>query len=279
MAQRDFRWYISREECKRSFLNVDSTITAEDTKTDRCIRMATMDIERYTGLRFLPYTEQKFFDHPEDDTTLVVGPRLLSITTFTTANTDTTVTSGQYYLMCGDRYDLKPYDRIVMKSDGGRPNLYYSGTPQKANAITGVWGWTDDFENTGTTLDAAISSTTATTFTSSDGSSLETGWTLLIDSEQLFVSDIDGNTVTVKRGQGGTTAATHTDATAVYRYPPPFDIEEACGIIAARLYERGATAWADIAGSRESGLQYAFRMPEEARAILEGYKWRYGSAI
>ena len=73
------------------------------------------------------------------------------------------------------------------------------------------------YVTTGTTLGAAITSTSATTFTSSNGGAMIKWWSLLIDSEQMLVSGISTNTITVTRGYGGTTAATHLNGATVYR--------------------------------------------------------------
>ena len=283
MAERSYRWYTSREQCKTAYLEMASTVTEKDNKIDALIESASRWIEEAVGSFFYPVTATRYYDHPWDDSVLKLDQWLLGVTTFTTSNGDETISSGDYFLMCGDTYNIPPYDRIVMKSDGNRPNLLYSGTPQKANTITGAWGYCNDYENTGTTLGAAITSTTATTFTSSSGSSLETGWMLLIDSEQLYISGISSNTITVKRGMNGTTAATHANAAIVYRYVPPHDIEALCGILVARLFHRGSTAWSDITGSEARGLLlprqltrlYLMALPAEAHLVIQRYKRRW----
>lgn len=276
MAERSYRHYISRDEAKRSFLNITSTVTAVDTKIDPLIESASRWIEGACRAYFYPVIETRYYDHPSDATILKLDQWLLSITTFTTGNGTITIDDeDDYFLMCGDTYNLSPYNRIVMKSSGSQPNLSYSGTPQQANAITGPWGYSDSYENTGTTLAAAISSTTATTFISSDGSSLEIGWTSLIDDEQMFISSTSGNTVTVKRGMNGTTAATHDDTSTVYHCVPPLDIETLCGILVARFYHRGSTSWSDTVGAPERGVIFLKAMPAEAANIIERYRRRW----
>lgn len=277
MAERTYRHYISREQCKRAYAEMTSTVTEKDAKIDALVDSASRWIEEATRTFFYPVIETRYYDHPDDATILKFDQWLLSVTTFTTSNGDDTISSDDYFLMCGDTYNIPPYDRVVMKSDGDRTTLLYSGTLQQANAITGAWGYCNDYENTGTTLGAAISSTTATTFTSSSGSDLEVGWMALIDDEQLFISGISNNTITVVREQGGTDAATHDNASTVYRYVPPLDIEAACGMLAARLFHRGSTSYSDTAGIGERGLVFALTidMPAEAANIIERYKRRW----
>jgi len=115
-----------------------------------------------------------------------------------------------------------------------------------------------------------------------DGTSLtvltgkvETHQMLLIGDEQVYVSSIStgeiNDTVTIVRAQNGTTAAVHLEAIVVYRQLAPFDIEELCGILAARLFHRGTTAWADRTGTPESGLTYAKALVAEAKHIVQKY--------
>lgn len=72
----------------------------------------------------------------------------------------------------------------------------------------------DDWGEGSTALAAAISTTTTTTFTFDDTSVIRNGDWLLVDSEVVRVTDIDAGTV--RRGQRGSTAATHSDAAVVY---------------------------------------------------------------
>lgn len=275
MGERSWRWYISREEAKRSFLNITSTVTAVDEKLDTLIESASRWIEEACRTYFYPVIETRYYDHPDDATILKLDQWLLDITTFTTSNGDETVSSDDYFLMCGKTYNIPPYDRVVMKSDGDRTTLLFSGTPQQANAITGPWGYCNDYADTGTTLGAAISSTTATTATVADGTAIEVGWLLLIDDEQMFVSGISDNTLTVVRGQGGTDAAEHDNSTTVYRYVPPHDVEAGCGALVARFFHRGSTSWSDTVGVPERGLIFMKDMPSEVANIVERYRRRW----
>jgi hypothetical protein len=72
-------------------------------------------------------------------------------------------------------------------------------------------------QRTGITLGAAVSDTTGTTVTLSDNTRLLVGDVILVDSEKLEVTAINSNgtSVTVVRGAESSTAATHTNTTAV----------------------------------------------------------------
>lgn len=72
--------------------------------------------------------------------------------------------------------------------------------------------------DTGITLGAAISSTSATTITVSDSSIFAVNDLLQVDSEIMFVSAVaSSTTLTVTRGYFSTTAATHDNASSVLR--------------------------------------------------------------
>ena len=77
-----------------------------------------------------------------------------------------------------------------------------------------------------------------TTLTATDGAKFAVGQTVLIDSEQLFISAISTNDLTVERGANGTTATAHDDASdiSIYRYPRP--VVEACAALAEQLWKR-----------------------------------------
>jgi hypothetical protein len=67
------------------------------------------------------------------------------------------------------------------------------------------------------TLSAAIVSTSATTFTVANGTVFPSvgNFRVIIDSEIMICTSRSGNTLTVTRGQEGTTAATHLNAAPV----------------------------------------------------------------
>ena len=74
------------------------------------------------------------------------------------------------------------------------------------------------------------------------------GQTVLIESEQLYVTAISTNDLTVVRGINGTTASTHADGTdiSIYRYPET--VAEACLIQASRLWKRKDARFAARSG-------------------------------
>ena len=87
-----------------------------------------------------------------------------------------------------------------------------------------------------------------------DGTAYDVGQTLLIDAEQLEVTAIASNTLTVVRAVNGTTAATHSNGATIQRYTYPV-IGEAC-LQQAILFFRGYSApTGDIGGTGEFSQQ------------------------
>ena len=70
-----------------------------------------------------------------------------------------------------------------------------------------------------TTLDGAITSTSAETAAVASATPLRATQLIMVDSEKMTISSISSSTLTVSRGAGGTTAATHSDGASVLLFP------------------------------------------------------------
>ena len=204
-----------------------------------------------TRRAFYPRSEVRYFDHPADASILKVDDDLLEVTTFTTQNGDEEVSSDDYYLMCGTSYNLAPYDRLVMVSDGDMPVLLYSDRLQKANALTGIWGYHEDWAaawqsaNDTVVDDPLTAAATALEVSSVDGKDIyglsprfKVQMLLKIEDEYLYVTgkNAAASTLTVRRGVNGTDAAAHDAATTIYIYKPMEEIAHAVKRLAAWLY-------------------------------------------
>ena len=110
------------------------------------------------------------------------------------------------------------------------------GAGQQVLSIAGKWGWNEDTSPDTTTLNGAISSTSATSVILTSATNFSVGNTILIGTEQMYIRAISSNTLTVTRGVNGTTAATHLDSVSVSRYVYPSLVRETCLDIARVLY-------------------------------------------
>ncbi|MBI5289699.1 MAG: hypothetical protein HY873_12070 [Chloroflexi bacterium] len=119
-----------------------------------------------------------------------------------------------------------PYVRIDIHPESTLLSTWQRNTRGREIQIVGLAGYSNETEAAGT-LGAAITDAAATSATMTAGHSVEPGDTLWIDSEQLEVTAVSTNTLTVVRGINGTTAATHSNGAAVTRRRYPRDVEMA----------------------------------------------------
>ena len=94
---------------------------------------------------------------------------------------------------------------------GGAQNAFTGLNPGSAGGQSRLY-----LASAVTTLGVAITSTTATTFTATSGAAITNGSVILIDSEEMLVTGIAANVVTVTRGYRNTVAATHLISTSIY---------------------------------------------------------------
>lgn len=238
MAEKDhYRWYVTLDVVKDE---LGLSGTSHDAMLKRFIERATATFERGTDRIFIPEMRTKYFNFQKLGR-LVMGYDLLSVTTLSDDQGE--IDSGDYFLYSGyDDLNRPPYNAIELL--GSADLFQYDDSRQKAITIEGEWGYCNDYEDTGVDLAAAITTTTATTLTATTGT-LQVGWSLLIEAEQMFVTAVTtgdpSDTATVRRGQGGTEAAAHVIATDIYRYVVPYDVEEGVSEIARLRYEMRET--------------------------------------
>lgn len=266
-------------------------------KDDRILQrfcvQASRAFDRYCHRRFYPIRETRCFDHPDRITELILDDDLLEVNTLTTDNGDTTVSASDYFLMTGDVYGRTPYSRIKMNADGDQFNFEYGETWQRANAVDGLWGYHEDWSNAWANLDTVQdnplgAATTTLTVADADGED-ENGLTPRFQEQQLirfgtgvtaemaFVTQVDNsaNTLTIRRGVNGSTAAQQANGTAIYVYRPMDDIRSALLTLSAYYYRRRSS----VGGADDRPLASATgvmimpnRLPGEVKDALAAYK-------
>ena len=189
---------------------------------------------------------------------------LISATTVTAyhdtkRSANTVLTSG-----IGNDYLLEPYNstpKTILKLEEDTTDSLYGG--QQTLTILGTWGWQDD-KTSLSTVDA-IGSTSATAVSVASGSGTYVGDTLVVDSEQLYVTAVSGNNLTVIRGVNGTTAATHSGGAAYYRWKYPSDVAQA-SLDISRTYWRSRDV--GVAATLGAGEMQLTNPQFEERQIL-----------
>ena len=210
--------------------------------------------------RFYPYIATKDYDYLSNYITrLNLFDDLLEATTLTTENGATSISASDYVLATskGD-YNRTPFSQVLLVENATVTQFSYSGTVRKANALTGIWGyhdeWSDAWEDSGDSVqdDPLSDSATSIEVNDADGDDInglpfrfKVQQLLRIEDEYLWITGIDQtsdpNTLTVRRGRNGSTAASHAKNKAIEIYRPMDDLKFAIEALAKYLYKRRAT--------------------------------------
>lgn len=158
---------------------------------DRASRFIESDL--CAGRRFYPITETRTMDFGAPNGLqpnaiklwLNAGDQLNEATAITALSVAGTALAS-YRLM---PHDGPPYRWVEPLESGGETFEHGTNGHQDAVSLTGTFGYTDDTETAGT-LAAAVSDTTTTAVTLSDGSKIDAGDAVLIGSEWMIVDSI-----------------------------------------------------------------------------------------
>ena len=216
--------------------------SGSDTELFQLLLAVSVAVENYCNRRFSPLTATRTFDGTAD--VVLPVPDLLSVTTLKSDDDDDGTFETEW---AATDYQLLPLNADPTQHWGGPYHalrVLTRGTKQTFDAgqaryeIAGIWGYRNLQEASGSLTDGAVADATTTTVTVDDGTDFAVGQTVLVDSEQMLVTAISGNNLTVARGLNGTTAATHADNTTVtiLRWPAP--VERATLINTARIWTR-----------------------------------------
>ena len=234
--------YASLADFKRlKAIPSTSADTADDDEILRTLEAASRYIDGETARRFYPEIDTRYFDWPDgnNERRLWLDDDLLEVTTFVNGD-GTSFESTDYYPEPRGR---TPFYALTLKeaTDATWETDSDENTEQVL-AVTGPWGYHERYGRAwraATTLGAAMTDTTTASFTAADGTLLSVGDIVKVDTEVMNVSAISTNTVTVtRRGDCGSTAATHLIAAAVYVWTPDARIRDIALNLARNSYSR-----------------------------------------
>lgn len=162
-----------------------------DASVDLAIDSASRQIDDATHTWFIPRIETRKYDARWP---VIIGQRItfdayvLSISAFTDEGDNVTPVASTDYRLLPENDGPPYYAAEILTDVGGADFKADPNTPQQSFRVTGSWG---AFSATvaATELSAAITDAADTTFDVKDSSKVDVGDTVLIGSEQAFVSE------------------------------------------------------------------------------------------
>jgi hypothetical protein len=179
-------WYCSREDVKAA---LDAKATARsDAQVDRAVESASRAVEGCLHRRFYPEIATRYFDWPSpqpsrswrlwlDDNEIISATALIS--------GGTTIAPADYFLRRSDNRDEPPYTHVEIDLSGAA--AFSSGsTTQRAIALTGLYGYSNDTIPAGALAEALDDSETGVDVT--DSAAIGVGHLILVGSERMQVT-------------------------------------------------------------------------------------------
>lgn len=213
----------------------DST---QDATLAEKIEVASRYIDSLTGRWFFTRTATEYLLTGATDK-LLLPYDLLSITSLKTDseldNTfdgETWAADTDYWLWPSGKW---PKLQVRLARNG---NYSFPLNTDRYVAIAGTWGHGDGdrqspWDMTGVT--GTVATTNGTTLTISVSAGIDAGSTILMGTEQMYVSAVTTTSATVTRAVNGTTAAIQASA-AISIAAYPVSIREACRVFAIRYF-------------------------------------------
>ena len=150
-------------------------------------------------------------------------------------------------------YNETPKMRAIINPASGAISRFPNG--RRRVELVGECGYSSETELTGATVDDNPLTDSATVINVAVGGGLlvDVGETLVLESEQVHVSSIATDALTVVRGVNGTTAASHVQTTVVSRRRYEGPIERAVTMQTIRFLRDQQTGASGEVGSNEVG--------------------------
>lgn len=241
--------------------------TANDGTLLGILEAASRSVDKYCdrsqfGSDFGPRTGTNKYDG-RNETGIDLNDDLLALTSVTLldrangASIGSVTVNTDYVLRDRAGHNTTPYRELVLHGEGSVTNVGYG---YQVSALAGSWGYQDVRVAAGTagTVTASITTVSIT------GATVYAGQTILLDSEQMYVTASTGGTaLTVTRAANGTTAAVHAADSAVTTYTYPSEVVDATLQISLRRWKaRDAGADGSYGGGQLPGQTPAFAASE-----------------
>ena len=196
---------------------------------------------------------------------------MISSTTVTAYGATDRATSETLTEGYANDFFLMPYNftpKTILKLNEDTTKGFDGG--QQTLSVVAEWGYTAD--TLSVTTSDAIGSTTATSVSVSSATNLGPAQTILIDSEQLYITAISGNTLTVERAVNGSTGATHSGGASLYRYDYPELVVQACLDLSKIVFRDRDMGTVTSIGSGEAAITSAEGEIQSILMTLDQYR-------
>lgn len=263
----------------RTQLQIAGTITTDDAFIDTLIDEASAWITDHTRNRsFVPYQDTRYLrqdalSNPASSRRGYIAPHLkldedlLAAQSITNADLDASVVNA-YNLLPLNRY---PKTKVELTSGSG--SSWNFAAYDSDVSITGFWGYHEDYSHAWQNASSltAVVSASGTALPVASVSDYEDGDYVLIGGSEIGrVTGTAVGTLTVLRGQNGTTPGTHAIAEAVQTYSFPADIQKTCNDLVKYYYiHRKSDTVAQIV---DIGVRLETKIPSDVWDTVENYK-------
>ena len=193
---------------------------------------------------------------------------------------DTAWASGDYILYPLNADPTQPWGRPYSRLEVGQRRAGASSEqehiPRRGRStlqIAGVWGFREDLRTSAAVVDGMGIDAAATEFGVNGGMPFSPGDTLVIGSEQMYVTSAGTSMLKVDRGVNGTTTASHVAASPIRVFRYPAGVAEACLVQTARLWKRKDLAFGTDTQGYRAALNGDFdQFDPDVRRMLSPYR-------
>lgn len=239
---------VTLAQLKR-YLGVSTAITTDDALLTRLLIDAEQWAEQKAQRAMRPIIEARTFDYC-DPQMLYFDDDLLEVVSITNGDGVAVTLTDLFYA------PRRLYPKYVIGFETGASSVWtYSTTPENAISVTAAWGYHDDWSHAWINSldeveDAAGINASVTTVTVSnvDGSNIDNdsprfsaGMLIKVESEWMEVTAATNSTtdsLTVKRGARGSTAAIHAKDTPIYVFSPARNVVHAIMLYCQWRYQQ-----------------------------------------
>ena len=229
--------YITRTNFLNWLASPTAVSAADDLVIDDIIEQVSRFIDDSTGRRFYPFRKTRKYDIP-DDGVLYLEDDLSEVYTLT--NGDATVIADTDYIL--ESVNDPPYWAVKLRDVSDVEwEVDSDGSSEQIIELDGLWSYRPNYSVDGWTQVGTIAAALNIgdlTFNMTAGHTAVTGQIWKVDNE-IFQGAIVTNAVTViKRGDNGTTAATHLINAPVYMWNTYKVVQNAAYQIAVSIYKK-----------------------------------------